>query len=113
MLYSTFIASFPEFGDRSQSLVERTITQCLLECDGYEGITNPMKRELAIGLLIAHTITCEKRSENPMEFGLVTEVKSKNDTVKFALGDAGGFNLDSTQYGVRLQRLLISSYPFP
>lgn len=112
MQYSDFITDFPEFSVRSQPLVERTLAQTTIECDGFEGITGVEDRELAIGLLVAHTIKLELRDENPMENGVISEIKSRNDTVKFATGDASGYNLDSTQYGVRLQKLLNSRYPF-
>lgn len=111
MNYSDFIASFPEFGSRDQALVERTISQVLLECNGYSGISDIQRREMAILLLVAHTIKCELRDENPLLNGVIKKVESRNDSVEFATGEAGGFNLESTQYGVRLEKLLISCYP--
>jgi hypothetical protein len=106
MNYTTFLTYFPEFEERDQSDIEYTIMRVDLAANSYAGLVNPKRRELAVGLHAAHLLTVDSR-QSKGESGVVTEMKTHNDQVKFAVSsDMAGFGYSSTTYGKELEALL-------
>ncbi len=110
MDYAAFIDYFPELSSTDEAIVSNAIRNVLLENNGYIGIEQEPVREYAIALHAAHYITVDARvlSGNP---GVMKRVKSRNDEIEYAIAsNQSGYDLGSTIYGIRLERLINSNY---
>jgi len=108
MDYNTFLNYFPEFENKTHSEIETAIEKADLSSNGYAGIDDTKKRALAIGLHAAHSLAIGDRQAKG-DAGVVTEMKSRHDEIKFAVSeDMAGFGYSSTTYGKSLEALLAS-----
>ena len=108
LTYLQFSAYFPEFADKTQLELENQITKVTLLTNGYAGVVDPIKRDLAVGYHVAHSLAIAIRQVSG-EIGAKTKIKSYNDAVEFAVSsDQSGYGFGSTTYGIELQQLLDS-----
>lgn len=104
--YVTFIASYPEFADIAQPVLEAQADLAICEVNGYCGLP-ANKQTCANWLYIAHNLQLRRRQLEPCDYEPVTKVKSKNDEEQYATTpELAGYGLESTTYGMRLKVLL-------
>lgn len=104
--YTPFIASYPEFADIAQPVVEAQADLALCEVNCYAGLPTD-KQRCANWLYIAHNLQLRRRQLEPCDHEPVAKIKSKNDEEQYATtDDRANYGLASTTYGMRLQELL-------
>ncbi len=108
-----FTDLFPEFVDEDPLVLESQLTKTCLSTNEYVGVKancGQNRQFYAIFLHMAHNLTLAKRLSGDCETTPIKTVKTKNDSVTYAVDDkvAGGTGLDATRYGVELKQLLSS-----
>lgn len=92
--------------------IENLISQVMIETNGFPGLCDDDRQDLAVSLYVAHILTVEKREDSLSKFGGGTPVKKiegKNEKLEFAQEITGRYDLDQTTYGTRLASLLHSN----
>lgn len=108
---TSFLTAFPAFSSKTTEELSLSISQAYIETDGYIGLSED-KRDLAVSLYAAHLLKLEElQALRDAGKGAVKKVKSKNDEIEFAVANsASEFELSTTSYGKRLERLIETDY---
>ena len=112
LTYNEFITSFSEFATVDPNKVIQTIDQVVVETCEYDNLANVPAQSLATKLHVAHYLTLCLQAENSFNKGTgqkVKKLKSKQDEIEFGFDANDPYGFKSTQYGVRLERLLESN----
>lgn len=95
--------------NRDEDALIATIEAVMAETKGYQGISDESVRTQALLLHIAHYTRLELIAESTVgQYGLPSRIESRNDKLEYKNSD--GWELGSTLYGQRLQKLLDSQY---
>ena len=95
--------------NRDEDALIATIDAVMAETNGYEGITREATRTQALLLHIAHYTRLELIAESTVgQYGVPSRIESRNDKLEYKGNN--GWEMDSTMYGKRLQKLLDSQY---
>ena len=115
----SFLEKYPSFLDLDPLLVENELASVLIETCGYIGFKTPEESDLGVELHLAHNLTAFIRSGSGAVTGSqaggqsIKKLKSRQDEIEYH-GQSGGsnnlFNLNSTYFGSRLQRLIDNNY---
>lgn len=108
MLPERFLELFPEFSEETEPQLLAVILQVQAESGGYLGL-NLEQREIALSLHIAHELKLGQYLANGYPTVPKSE-KSNNDSVTYNSPDPNN-SLATTNYGVRLQRIIKNSMP--
>ena len=105
-------SSFPAdqfIQNRDEDALIATIEAVIAETKGYQGIVSESVGNQALLLHIAHYTRLELIAESTVgQYGLPSRIESRNDKLEYK--NNAGWELDSTLYGQRLQKLLDSQY---
>lgn len=105
MINSQMLASrFPQFSHIDPALIESAIADVEIETNFYAGLGSLALQQQALLLHLAHNLTLIQWAVEGKP-GVVKAVRSNNDSMEFAVNNAG-YGLESTAYGVRLCALL-------
>ncbi|MGL6342714.1 MAG: DUF4054 domain-containing protein [Waterburya sp.] len=106
-----FLDLFPEFSQTDFGSIEATLISTAIESSEYAGLPEDLQ-EMALALHVAHYLELAKGVSDAQNKGQrVKRYKSKHDEIEYQQANSSTpYSLDSTSYGVRLQKLLASVY---
>ena len=117
--FDSFVSKYPQFLDLDPLLVETELANVIVETCSYSGFKTPEESDLGVELHLAHVLTTFIRSGAGATTGtqasgqLVKKLESRQDKIEYHIPNsptAGLFDLSTTFYGQRLEKLIDNNY---